>query len=106
MAFTSAGFGDFLARVQSKLEEFFVGALVLDGVEYGVACGGGDKDGAHQSGGMLEEMGQLVRLRKSVYPDEPVLGARVTLNGVAGRIVSVSDRLFSDSWSLRISPAR
>ena len=106
MAFSSAAFGDFLARVSTVLEDFFLGALVIDGVEYGVACAGGDKEGAMQTGGVIEAMGQLVRLRKSVHAAEPVLGTRVTLNGVAGRIVSVSDRQYSDSWSLRISLVR
>lgn len=102
MAFSSAAFGDFLARVQTQLEEVFVGALEIDGVEYGVACSGGDKSGTMEAGGLLDDMGRLVRLRKSVYPDTPAIGARVILNGTPGRIASVSDRDFSDSWSLRI----
>ena len=106
MGFDRDGIAAFAAKLQTALESFFPGVLEMDGEEFGVACSGGDKTGGLESGGMLEEMGQLVRLDKSVHPEKPKLGARVSLNGVSGRIVSVGVREYSGAWSLRINLAR
>jgi hypothetical protein len=102
MAFNAEGFQAMAARLQDALEDFFPGVLEIDGVEYGVACVGGRIDSQMVVGGLEEEMGQGVRLRKSLYPQRPPLGKSVVLNGQRARISEVSDRAAAESWSLRV----
>ena len=106
MGFDAKSFRSFAAQVQQKMEEIFPGVLELNGLLLEVASYGGALTGEREPGGFVNELEQLVRLRKELHPIMPALGIRGRLNGKDVRLVSVDDRSWEDSWSLRLELLR
>ncbi|MGJ8677219.1 MAG: hypothetical protein ACSHX0_06860 [Akkermansiaceae bacterium] len=105
MGFTSSDFKNFANMVQAALEDFFPGVLVVDGEEYGCTCYGITRSGSHEAGGFIESLPSMIRVRKEIISESPVVGDMVQLNGVEVRVVSTDERVWEGSWCLRVEGA-
>lgn len=106
MAFGREAFLAFAEKLQAGLEGFAGGLLEIGDDVVICAVGSGRRSGEAEVGGFEETVSRLVRVRKNLLERAPILGERVAVDGIIGRITEIVEGGLDEVWTFRVGDER